>query len=123
MRQIALCVVVLLMTVGGLITVRGSASASPTSVPAQSHAEWLSDVLKQISSIPHGTSRADFEKKFVMDGGINGVSPQRYCYRDAPCIKVDASFETPAESKEPFSDPRAVLTHLSRPYLEYPFAD
>jgi hypothetical protein len=121
MRQIALCVAWLVTLCGLITSVHGS--ATPVSVPAQSHTEWLSDVLKQISSIPHGTTRAEFEKTFVMDGGLNGVAPQRYCYRDAPCIKVDATFETPAGSTEPFSDPRAVLTYLSKPYLENPYAD
>ena len=114
---------VALILIGVFITVSIAGADTPATAPAESHAEWVYGVLKRISAIPHGTTRKDFEKTFTMDGGLNGVSAQRYCFRDAQCIKVDATFETPAGSKRMFDDPDATLTHLSKPYLEYPYAD
>jgi hypothetical protein len=105
------------------LSVALAASETPTTSSTQSHAAWLGNVLTKITAIKHGTLRRDFEKTFEMDGGLQGISPQRYCYRDAPCIKVNATFATPAASTQPFSDPEVTLLDMSKPYLESPYAD
>jgi hypothetical protein len=121
MHRIAALSVALIFLVAGARP--HAAGDTPTSAPAQEHGQWIRDVLAQISAIKHGTTRREFEKTFVMDGGLNGVKDQRYCYREALCIKVNATFETPSGSKDQFADPDARLTELSKPYLETPYAD
>jgi hypothetical protein len=111
-----------IIVVATLIALAGAGNR-PALAPVESHADWLGGVLKRIADIKPGIKRTEFETTFDMDGGLQSGSSQRYCYRDATCIKVDATFNPPAGATEPFHDPNSTLVKLSRPYLETPFFD
>src|SRR5207244_1281592 len=47
------------IALGGIVALRVVAAAgdTSTSAPMESHVQWLSGVLQQVSAIPHGTQR------------------------------------------------------------------
>jgi hypothetical protein len=92
---------------------------------AAQRTKWMAKVMRQIDTIKPGMHRADLATLFVGDGGLNFFGPSdRYVFKECRLIKIDVRFKssaaTPAEST---FRPNDVIEFVSKPYLEYPFAD
>jgi hypothetical protein len=83
----------------------------PKEAAERARVEWLAGVVRRIAEIRPGVTREEFEKTFVVDGGLSGLSVRRYCYRECRWIKVDVEFEG------------AKVTKISKPYVETPYED
>ena len=85
---------------------------------------WITKALIQIGTIKPGMHRRDLDTLFRMDGGLQFNSDTgRYDLKECPSIKVDVHFVSKPKS-EPFRlDPIDIIESISKPYLEFPFAD
>ena len=88
--------------------------------------EWVRRCLKDFEALKPGMTRAEVEKRFPIDGGLQGFSPVRYLHPDCPYFKVDVEF---AVQRDPKAQNRVAptqadkVTKVSKPYLETPFFD
>jgi hypothetical protein len=81
----------------------------------------ITEVFKAVSELKAGDKRADVERSFTLDGGLSSMTISRYVFKKYPYIKIDVEFS--AESKFAELSPTDVVVHVSKPYLEYPYAD
>ena len=82
--------------------------------------------LKDFQSIKPGMTRAEIQKVFPMDGGLQAFSPVRFTHPDCPYFKIDISFifqrDTNDQNRAIFSpDDKAI--GISKPYIQTPFCD
>ena len=68
-------------------------------------------------------TRAEVEKKFTPDGGLQAYLTTRYTYLKSSLIKIDVKYKAAVESKTGFLSPNDIVVSVSKPYLEYPFTD
>jgi len=80
-------------------------------------------MMRQIATIEPGMRRQDLTAIFRADGGLTSVrGPQRFVRLECLCIKIDVQFH--ASGDKPMAEsPDDVIETVSKPYLEYPFAD
>ncbi len=92
----------------------------------------IAQALEATKKLKPGMLRAELEKEFEEDGGISFFEKDseasfrqkgRYVYRKCPYIKIDVEliFEGTTEAPAPSQKDR--IRSISRPYLEYPYAD
>lgn len=91
----------------------------------QERTKWLAKVMGQIAAIKPGMYRKDLATLFRADGGLTFFGQSsRFVYKECPLIKINVEFKRPAEKAPPkWDDPDDVIESISKPYLEYPFAD
>jgi len=82
----------------------------------------VEQALASVDNIKPGMTRADIEKNFVMDGGLDFGLTSIYTYKECPLIKirVDFSTGTPGGGSD---SPKDIVKSVSKPYLEYPTKD
>jgi hypothetical protein len=88
--------------------------------------EFSGDYLKAFESITNGMTRAEVEKAFALDGGLQGASPVRLVHRSCPLFKVNVEFDfkrDAADQNRAITRPEDTVTHVSKPYFERPFMD
>lgn len=109
---------------------KSRAQINDESVPMDRDSEemrnkWMDKVFRQIETIQPGMHRRDLETLFRMDGGINPIGGnERYVFKECSMIKIDVTFKTPGATNSPQPEnPDAVIESVSKPYLQYPFAD
>ncbi len=86
--------------------------------------EFIERSTEEIKTIKIGMKREDLNKIFRPDGGISGVTEQRFVYEKCQFIKVDVKFSpTSKNGKTAVNNPEDKITEISKPYLESPFAD
>jgi len=86
--------------------------------------KWLAKVMGQIAAIKPGKHRADLAELFRGDGGITVGRERRFVFKECPLIKIDVRFKPSGEGQQWLQeDPDDVIESVSKPYLEYPFAD
>ena len=90
---------------------------------AQDATQFLEKAIKVVSEIHSGEARADLERDFVLDGGLQFPKTSRYVYRTCHLIKIDVEFTISNSSALPEPAPTDQVKHVSKPYLEYPYAD
>jgi hypothetical protein len=85
--------------------------------------QFLEKAMKAVREIQLGEARAELERDFVLDGGLQTAQNSRYVYRACHFIKIDVGFTISNASSLPEPAPTDQVRHVSKPYLEYPFAD
>jgi hypothetical protein len=89
----------------------------------------VDQVLKDVSSIQSGMTRAELLRVFTTEGGLSTRDEQRYVYRRCPLIKVMVSFRRPADADDDWGgapeEERAgdIIQSISKPFLEYSITD
>lgn len=89
----------------------------------------MDQVLKDVSSIQSGMTRAELLRVFTTEGGLSTRDEQRYVYRRCPFIKVMVTFRRPADADDDWGgapeEERAgdVIQSISKPFLEYSITD
>ena len=97
-----------------------------TAAPAQDSCAIIRQAIDDTLQIKPGMTRADVEKKYQLDGGLqplNLPSTTRYLYLKCSLIKIDVEFKAGADSKRGSLSPNDIVVSVSKPYLEYPFTD
>jgi len=80
-------------------TAVGQSPAKPLVVdPALTRS--IDQVLKDVSSIQSGMTRAELLRVFTTEGGLSTRDEQRYVYRRCPIIKVMVTFRRPADADD-----------------------
>jgi len=82
----------------------------------------ISKSIKEIAKFNVGMTRGDLSQVFDMDGGLSTRKSNRYIYKKCAYIKVDVEFEPLGDSSN-VESPNDKIIKISKPYLEYPFAD
>jgi hypothetical protein len=97
----------------------------PTTALAQSADAFRSvkDVMELVTSIRAGDTRASIEANFRPDGGFQARMSTRYIFKKCDCIKIDVDFSGDRSLSPTDLAPSDTVVHVSKPYLEYPFAD
>ena len=81
----------------GQNSAKGSAPAkTPVVDPVLTRS--MDQVLKVVSSIQPGTTRADLLRVFTAEGGLATRDGQQYVYRRCPYIKVIVNFHKPDDA-------------------------
>ena len=106
----------------------GQSPAKPLVVdPALTRA--MEQVLKDVSSIQSGMTRAELLRVFTTEGGLSTRDQQRYAYRRCPLIKVIVTFRRPDDADGDWGgapeEERAadIIQSISKPFLEYSIMD
>ena len=86
--------------------------------------EFVEKSMEEISTIKIGMKREDVSRIFHQDGGISGLTEQRFVYGKCELIKVDVKFSPAAKKGKTAADnPEDKILEISKPYLERPFSD
>ena len=89
----------------------------------------MDQVLKDVSSIQVGMTRAELLHVFTTEGGLSTRDGQQYVYRRCPYIKIIVRFRRPADAGPDWSDAPDqdwtgdIIESVSKPFLEYPVTD
>jgi hypothetical protein len=118
----------LLATFVGIGVAVGQSPAKPLVVdPALTRS--IDQVLKDVSSIQSGMTRAELLRVVTTEGGLSTRDEQRYVYRRCPLIKVMVTFRRPADADDDWGgapeEERAgdIIQSISKPFLEYSITD
>jgi hypothetical protein len=85
----------------------------------------IDQVLKDISSVQSGMTRAELLRVFTTEGGLSTRDEQQYVYRRCPFIKVMVTFRRPADADDDWGgapeEERTgdIIQSISKPFLEY----
>ncbi len=81
--------------------------------------EFIEQSMEEIKTIKVGMKRKDLNRIFRQDGGISGMTEQRFVYEKCQFIKVDVKFE-PIDKSNKFSDnnPEDKIIAISKPYTK-----
>jgi hypothetical protein len=80
--------------------------------------------MGQLAAIKPGMHRQDLAELFHEDGGISFGLERRFVFRECPLIKIAVRFKPSGKEHQWLQeDPDDVIESVSKPYLEYPFAD
>jgi len=107
----------------GQNSAKGSAPAKPPVVdPVLTRS--MDQVLKDVSSIQPGMTRADLLRVFMAEGGLATRDGQQFVYRRCPYIKVIVNFHKPDDADIDWGNApeeewdRDVILSISKPFLE-----
>jgi hypothetical protein len=99
-------------------------------LPDLEHTQWVGSVLRWTHYIKPGMTRNDLLKVYTTEGGISTSTRRTYVLKGCSYIKVDVEFKAVGrpqrdqEGRVPLvQDGRDIITHISRPYLEYSVVD
>ena len=126
MKRIAL---VLMTCLTGLALAASALSVHRPRKP-QDHTEWIEKSLLEMQKVKAGSTRAEFNKVFVKEGGLYTGLQGTYAYRGCPYIKVNVYFAAvgraarDAEGRVTLEESGAdVVTEISKPYLDWVVTD
>jgi hypothetical protein len=89
----------------------------------------IDQVLKDVSSIQPGTTRAELLRVFTKESGLSTRDTQQFVYRRCPSIKVIVNFRRPDDADDnwggaPEEDWNGdIIQSISKPFLEYSAED
>jgi hypothetical protein len=89
----------------------------------------VDQVLKDVSGIQVGMTRAELLHVFTTEGGLSTRDGQQYVYRRCPYIKIIVRFRRPADADPDWSDAPDedwtgdIIESVSKPFLEYSVTD
>jgi hypothetical protein len=83
--------------------------------------QWIAAIMRSISWIKPGMTRADVLTVFTTEGGISTISSRTYVHKLCPYIKVTVEFAVPPAAREERAED--VIKSISRPYLAYSVMD
>jgi hypothetical protein len=81
------------------------------------HVEWVSRSLSQMQQVKAGMTRADLEKVFVPESGLQMNKEMTYVYRGCPYFKVDVEFEQ-LPNRAVTGQPDNKIVKISKPYID-----
>lgn len=84
------------------------------------------DCFKNFESVTNGMTRAEVERKLLIDGGLQGYSTGRFVDPACPHFKIKVEFDVQRDARDQnraMKSPNDRVTGVSAPYLEEPFAD
>lgn len=122
-------IVALLLAACAWIGVAAGQKPAKPAAADQALTRSLEQVLKDVSSIQSGMTRAEVLRVFTTEGGPSTRDDQQYVYRRCPYIKVIVKFRRPADADvdwggapdEEWSGD--LIESISKPFLEYPIGD
>ena len=103
-----------------MFLITGADAQHKNSAPIQ--CAVVESALKDARIIHPGSTRADVERAFVVDGGLIFPSPTWYVYRKCEFLKIEIEFQVNAKNNEGLS-PTDVVTKVSKLYVDYPVRD
>jgi hypothetical protein len=82
----------------------------------------VEQALSSVGRIKPGATRADVERDFTLDGGLDFGPISVYTFKGCPLIKIRIEFTkgSPGAATDSQSD---VIKSISQPYLQYPVRD
>lgn len=89
----------------------------------------MDQVLKDVSSIQPGMSRAALLRVFTTEGGLSMRDTQQFAYRRCPYIKVIVNFRRPNDADDNWSGAPDeewtgdIIQSISKPFLEHSTTD
>ena len=83
----------------------------------------IEEAIKVVSEIKVGDTRATVEVNFSPDGGLQVGTITRYTFKKCSLIKIDVDFSPNGTPAPTDLSPSDTVVHVSKPYVEYPFAD
>lgn len=89
----------------------------------------MEQVLKDVSSIQSGMTRADLLRVFTTEGGLSTRDTEQFVYRRCPYIKVIVNFRRPDDADDNWGAAPDeewagdVIQSISKPFLEYEIKD
>jgi hypothetical protein len=106
-----------------IIAVSAVAQSNPTGSTSEidsEHAKWIDSAMLSMQTIKVGMTRAELLTVFTTEGGISTTSQRTYVYQHCPYIKVDVKFAAASRDEELPTDK---IVEISRPYLDWSYAD
>jgi hypothetical protein len=82
----------------------------------------IRNALKEIGELKSGDSRAQLERSFELDGGLQVSRDSRYVFKKCQYIKVQVEFSTSGNETASLL-PTDKIVKISRLYLENPVYD
>ena len=116
----------LVLCIGLVISLCLANGEAPQAKTSQERTVWVEKCLRDFESIKPGMTRGEIEKKFPMDGGLQGVSPGRFTHPECGYFKLDVEFDFKRNEKDQgraILSPEDKATKVSRPYIERPYMD
>jgi hypothetical protein len=84
----------------------------------------ISAALLRCQQIKPGMTRADLLKGFTTEGGLSTARHRTYVFRSCPYIKLDVDFTSSVPGQDsPDEQSGEVITHVSKPYLDWSVGD
>jgi hypothetical protein len=89
----------------------------------------MDEVLKDVSSIQSGMTRAELLRVFTAEGGLSTRDTQQFVYRRCPDIKVIVNFRRPDDADDNWGTAPDeewagdTIQSISKPFLEYSIKD
>jgi hypothetical protein len=105
---------------------RGWNYVAPNEAAERGPTKWAESCLRDFEAIKPGMTRAEVERRFQLDGGLQSASPVRFVHTNCPYFKADVEFEIHRDAAD---HNRAIerkddkVIRVSKPYLARPFID
>jgi hypothetical protein len=122
-------IVSLLLAAFAWIGVAAGQNPAKSPVVDQALTHLVDQVLKDVSSIQPGMTRAELLHVFTTEGGLSTRNERQYVYRRCPYIKVIVSFRRPNDADDNWDGAPEeewtgdIIQSMSKPFLEYSIAD
>jgi hypothetical protein len=113
---------VLLTTFVAATTIAAQAAAPAAPSALSQTPQVILDAMNVVRGLKAGDTRAEVERNFVLDGGLNSNRESTYLFKGCCCIKIRVDFSLSPGSTSYFSTADTVI-RVSKPYLECPFYD
>jgi hypothetical protein len=85
--------------------------------------EIITDALKAAADLKVGDTRADVERSFELEGGLQSRTKSRYVFKKCSYIKIDVEFTGKGDSSPAGFPSTDIIVQVSKPYLEYSIED
>jgi hypothetical protein len=104
------------------------AAQQPSSTQQTSNQDQLETLIKEaisiVGNLKEGSIRAEVERDFMLDGGLQSRGTSRYMLKKCRFIKIEVTFSKDERSGTWIDgSPNDIVTSVTKPYLEYPFMD
>jgi hypothetical protein len=105
----------------GLFALIGIRGLPPAQNPNdQAHQQWLEARYKEATSIQPGMTRAELNKVFLEDGGLQTNPPSRYALKSCYLIQIEVKFDKASGAANGSgADDEIKIIEVSKPYLEH----
>jgi hypothetical protein len=119
---------IILMAIAGICVGAGLLHAADTQDKAtqQERVKWVSRCMTELQSVKPGMTRAEVEKEFQMDGGLQGYVTVRYIHPECSYFKLDVKFLVKRNAEDQgrvVPTPKDKALSVSKPYIENPYCD
>ena|SRR5215831_13285203 len=109
------------LMIGWVILTSGVLLVHAQKATEQCHA--ITEVLQVVNGLKPGASRAQLEKAFLLDGGMQFAGHTRYVFRTCHYIKLDVIFAGDGIDRRTELLSTDKIVNVSKPYLDFPVTD